>query len=68
MNIGTITQPKDKFLLTIDEASDYFSIGQRKLRKLIAENLDSGFIIQNGVKYLINRQKFEQFLEARSSI
>ena len=42
-------QVKDKFCLTIDEASEYFNIGEKKMRKLVAENMDSGFVIQNGV-------------------
>lgn len=59
---------KDKFCLTIDEASDYFNIGEKKLRKLIADNLDSGFVIQNGAKVLIKRKLFERFLEELSTI
>ena len=53
---------KDKFCLTIEEAVAYFNIGEKKLRKLVSENLNSGFIIQNGVKFLIKRKKFEEFL------
>lgn len=56
-------QIKDKFCLTIDEASEYFNIGQKKLRKIVSENLDSGFVIQNGVKILIKRERFEKYLE-----
>ena len=68
MNIPTVTPPKDKFLLTVDEASSYFGIGQKKIRRIVAENIDSGFIIQNGKKYLIKRQRFETFLDKTSSI
>lgn len=50
-------QIKDKFCLTIEEASAYFNIGEKKLRKIVSENLDSGFIIQNGVKFLVKRKK-----------
>lgn len=59
---------KDKFCLTIEEASRYFGIGEKKLRKLVNSNLDAGFVIQNGVKILIKRQRFEQFLDKLSSI
>jgi len=55
-------QIKDKFCLTIDEASAYFNIGEKKLRKLVSDNMNSDFIIQNGVKFLIKRKKFEDFL------
>lgn len=54
-------QIKDKFCLTIDEASEYFNIGEKKLRQIASENLDSGFVIQNGVKMLIKRKRFETF-------
>ena len=59
---------KDKFCLTIDEAAAYFNIGEKKLRKIVAENLNSDFIIQNGVKYLIKRKRFESFLNETSAI
>ena len=68
MNVETITQPKDKFLLTVEEASDYFGIGQKKLRQIIVNNLDAGIIIQNGVKYLIKRQRFEAYLDELTAI
>lgn len=62
MNNETQVQIQNKFCLTIDEAVIYFNIGEKKLRKLVSDNLDSGFIIQNGVKFLIKRKKFEEFL------
>ena len=61
-------QVKDKFCLTIDEASEYFNIGEKKMRKLVAEKMDSGFVIQNGVKVLIKRKRFETFLDDLSAI
>ena len=68
MSVETIIQPKDKFLLTVEEASDYFGIGQKKLRHIIVNNLDAGIIIQNGVKYLIKRQRFEEYLNELTAI
>lgn len=61
-------QIKDKFCLTIEEASDYFNIGEKKLRQIVTENLHSDFVIQNGVKYLIKRERFETFLDEISAI
>ena len=57
-----------KYALDVVEAAEYFGIGQKKLRKIISENLDSGLVIQNGVKYLIKRRQFEEFLEKVTSI
>ena len=68
MNNETQVQIQNKFCLTIDEAVIYFNIGEKKLRKLVADNLDSGFIIQNGVKFLIKRKRFEDFLNDLTTI
>ena len=68
MEEKTQVEIKDKFCLTIDEASVYFNIGEKKLRKLVSDNLDSGFIIQNGVKFLIKRKRFEDFLNDLTAI
>lgn len=68
MAISTSAVPiKDKFCLTIEEAADYFN-GEKKLRKLVTEHLNSDFVIQNGVKYLIKRRRFETFLNEISAI
>ena len=58
----------EKYTLTLSEASEYFNIGEKKMRKLVAENMDSGFVIQNGVKVLIKRKRFEAFLDDLSAI
>ena len=55
-------QVKDKFCLTIEEAAEYFNIGEKKLRRIIADHMDSGLVIQNGVKIIIKRKRFEDFL------
>ena len=68
MSIETVTQPKDKFLLTVGEAADYFGIGQKKIRKIILNNLDTGIVIQDGTKYLIKRKRFESYLDKLTAI
>ena len=68
MNNETQVQIQNKFCLTIDEAVIYFNIGEKKLRKLVSDNLDSGFIIQNGVKFLIKRKRFEDYLNDLTAI
>lgn len=59
---------KDKFCLTIEEASEYFHIGQKKMRQLASEHMDSGIFVQNGVKVLVKRKRFEAFLDDVTSI
>ena len=57
-----------KYTLTIAEASEYFNIGEKKLRQLVQENSTSDFILNNGVKILIKRIKFEAYLDGVYSI
>lgn len=64
INIDT----KDKYCLTIEEASEYVHIGQKKMRQLAAERMDSGLFIQNGVKVLVKRKRFEAFLDDVTAI
>lgn len=57
-----------KYALSITEAAQYFNIGEKKMRSIVSQNMDSDFIFTNGVKVLVKRKKFEQFLDKTSSI
>ena len=63
----TVVPVSEKYMLTIREASIYFSIGEKKLRRL-AEDHVNDFAIVNGNRYLVIRPKFEQFLLETSTI
>lgn len=52
-----------KYTLTIEEASQYFGIGERTLRKFITEHPDAQFVIHNGSKILIKRSVFEKYID-----
>lgn len=58
----------EKYTLTVEEASAYFGIGDKKLRKLIDENKGAEYLMTNGTKYLIKRKLFEKFIDQTSSI
>lgn len=58
----------NKYTLTINEASEYFNIGERKIRQLVQENQKADFLLHNGAKVLIKRQKFEKFIDEVWSI
>lgn len=49
----------EKFTLTIEEAAAYFRIGENKLRQIVNENRNADFILWNGNRPQIKRQKFE---------
>ena len=53
----------EKYTLTIEEASKYFRIGEKKLRKLAEENLDAGWVIVNGNRIQIKRKQFEKIID-----
>jgi len=60
----------EKYLLTVKEAGQYFGIGENKMYRIAAEHLNSeyNFVIKNGSRTMINRKKFEDFLNASTAI
>ena len=63
----TIVPVDKKFGLTIDEAAEYFGIGQKKLRELSSDER-CPFVLWIGSKRLIKRHEFEQYLNKRYTI
>ena len=57
----------EKYALTIKEASVYFNIGNKKMRRLAEDNLGH-FAVESGNRFLIIRPKFEQFLAQSTSV
>lgn len=47
-------------MLTVKEASIYFGIGEKKIRRM-AEDNDGGYALFNGNRYLIIRPLMEQY-------
>ena len=52
-----------KYTLTVQEAAEYFRIGDKKLRKLIDEHPDADFIVWNGTRPQIQRKLFERYVD-----
>ncbi len=52
-----------RYALTITEAAEYYHIGENKLRMIAGEHPEADFIIMNGNRILIKRQKFEEYLD-----
>lgn len=52
-----------KYTLSVEEASKYFRIGQAKLRRIINENEDAGFVLWNGNRPQIKRKQFEEIID-----
>lgn len=53
----------EKYTLSIEEAADYFRIGQKRLRQMVAENPDAEYILMNGNRVQIKRKLFEQYID-----
>lgn len=52
----------EKILLTIEEASAYSNIGRDKLTELVTEK-GCDFVVNKGTHRLINRKKFEDYID-----
>lgn len=57
-----------KYLLTFNEASKLFNIGEKKLRKIVADDPDAEYILRVGTKCLIKKNQFSQVLDGLYSI
>jgi excisionase family DNA binding protein len=53
----------EKYTLTVEEAAQYFQIGENKLRRLLDENPYAEFILCNGNRRQIKRRQFEKFID-----
>lgn len=53
-----------KYTLTIEEAAAYFRIGENKLRRLVNENQDAQYVLWNGNRAQIKRNKFEKMIDS----
>lgn len=61
-------RPGEKYNLTVKEAAAYFSIGEKKIRKIADDNPDADFILMNGSHMLIKRGAFERYIDAAYSV
>ena len=52
-----------RYTMTIEEAAQYYHIGENKLRQIIAEHPNDLFYVMNGTRALIKRERFEKFLD-----
>lgn len=58
----------EKYTLSVQEAVQYFRIGENKLRRIISENEDANFILWNGNRPQIKRKLFEAFIDKTGTI
>lgn len=57
-----------KYTLTLNEASEYFGIGYKKLKQFISEHADEKFVLWNGNRAQIKRAQFEEYLDNEMTV
>ena len=57
-----------QYTLSVEEASEYFRIGINKMRNIVKENPDAPYIVWNGNRAQIKREKFEQYIDTCNGI
>ena len=58
----------EKYTLTIEEASKYFRIGEKKLRKLAEVSQGACWLMMNGNRIQIKRKQFEKVIDELDAI
>ena len=58
---------KEKYMLTLKESAAYFNINEKRIGRLLDDH-PGELGLFNGTKVLINRAKFEEFLDGTSAI
>ena len=58
---------REKYMLTLKESAAYFNINEKRIRRVL-EDHPGELGLFNGTKVLINRAKFEEFLDGTSAI
>ena len=53
---------KDRYTLTVNEASAYFNIGEKRIRRVLKTHPNQ-FTLRCGNRQLIVRHKFEEFID-----
>ncbi|MBS4930523.1 MAG: excisionase [Clostridiales bacterium] len=67
MHRSICTNNGERYLMTIEEASSYFRIGENKLRQLANEYKEE-CVVMNGNRMLIKKKKFEKVIDRLEQI
>lgn len=58
----------EKYTLTVEEAAQYFRIGENKLRRLAEQDPSAKWILMNGNRLQIKRKLFEKLIDDLDAI
>ena len=57
-----------KYILSVQEAAEYFGFSDKKIRKIVNKHENDNFILWNGIRSRIKRQLFEKFVDEKLTI
>lgn len=57
-----------EYTLTLNEASEYFGIGYKKLKLFVQEHSDADFVLWNGNRALIKRELFQKYMDDQMNV
>ena len=57
-----------KHNLTIEEAAEYFNLGENRIRRIIYDDPCAGYILKVGNRTLLKRERFGKFLDEQYAI
>ena len=57
-----------KYSLSIQEAAEYYGIGEKRIRQIISENRSTDFVLEVGAHTRIKRELFERYLDDSSVV
>ena len=52
-----------KYSLSIQEAAEYYGIGEKRIRQIAADNPNGNFVLEVGSHIRIKRELFEKYLD-----
>ena len=58
----------EKYAMTVEEASQYFSVGQNKIRQFTQQDRFGNWYMMNGNRLLIKKKQFEKMLDKIDTI
>ena len=57
-----------KYSLSVQEAAEYYGIGEKRIRQIISENRSADFVLEVGAHTRIKRELFERYLDNSSVV
>ena len=58
----------EKYLLTVNEASLYFHIGQKKMYEVVRNHEGAKWLIYNGQRIMIKKDMFAMWMDEQATI